>query len=102
MGLWYVESWGVPKAKVKDHEIIFKKWVKRQATLLNNEFKYFRKRFGPGITRVAMTKFESFTEFDEAFQLLSNDEMNIKLRDEWYLNVEQGTWKGEFWLDIEI
>ena len=102
MGLWYVESWRVPKANVKEHEIIFKKWVQHQATLLSNEFKYFNTRFGPGISRVAMTKFESFTEFDQAFQLLSNDDLNIKLRDEWYLTVEQGTWMGDFWIDVEI
>lgn len=102
MGLWYVESWGVPAANVEEHEKRFKKWAQYQATLLDNEMKYFRKRFGPGITRVVMTRFESFTEFDEVFNLLNNDEMNIKLRDEWRLMRVEGTWKGEFWLDLEI
>jgi len=49
-----------------------------------------------------MTRFESFTEFDEAFNLLNSDEMNIKLRDEWRLMRVEGTWKGEFWLDLKI
>jgi PleD family two-component response regulator len=102
MGLWYVESWGVPSANIKEHEKRFKKWAQYQATLVDNEIKYFRKRFGPGSTRVVMTRFESFTEFDEVFQLLNNDEMNIKLRDEWRLMRAEGTWKGEFWLDIEL
>jgi hypothetical protein len=101
MGLWYVESWRILRINVEEHERRFKKWAKYQASILPNEIKYFRKRFGPGITRVVMTRFDSFTEFDEAFQLLNKDEMNIKLRDEWRLMLEEGTWKGEFWIDIE-
>ena len=102
MGLWYVESWVVSSGKGKEHEKRFKKWAKHQATLLDNEMKYFRKRFGPGSTRVVMTRFDNFSDFEEAFQLLNKDETNIKLRDEWSLMVSEGTWKGEFWLDLEL
>jgi predicted HNH restriction endonuclease len=102
MGLWYVESWTISKGDIEKHEEIFKKWVQHQSSLIEKEGMYFRRRFGPGGGRVVMTKFESFTDFDEAFEILNNDEKNIELRDEWASKINTESWKGEFWIDLEI
>jgi len=96
MTLWFVQTWMVPRGKVKEHEELMKRWGS-YARPQDKQHWYLSKPVGPLGSRIFILRFDSFADMEDFFVKMDEDEENVKLRDKWVSCIDPSSYEGSFW-----